>query len=84
MMADGVVMYDGINRYGIHHVHVMRGGRKVDVGAWLGQLGIELERLTLINEYEEEDTRMWHLHLAWMEEGEWDEWERVNVRTLKR
>ena len=73
-MVDGVVLYDGINRYGMHQMHVMRGGRKVDVEAWLQKLGIFRDQLTLINEYEEEETRMWHLHLAWKEDGEWDEW----------
>jgi hypothetical protein len=76
-MVEGVVMYDGVNRYGMRHVHVMRGGRPVDVDAWLKHLGIDRDRLRLINEYEEEDTRMWHLHLAWMEEGEWEEWEKT-------
>jgi len=77
MGGDEVIVEQGVSRFGLHRLHVMRmsadPGRsgEVDLERWVQEkvlaVGGEVE---LFYKYEEKDLGVWHLRLYWRVLGE--------------
>jgi hypothetical protein len=77
MDGDEVIVEQGVSRFGLHRLHVMRmsadPGRsgEVDLERWVQEkvlaVGGEVE---LFYKYEEKELGVWHLRLYWKAPGE--------------
>jgi len=65
-MEDEIVIEEGVSRFGLHRVHVMRMGAPVDLERWVKErvLAVGGEVKTWYR-YEEEGIGVHHLRLWW-------------------
>ena len=62
-MNDEIVVEEGISRFGLRRIHVMRAGQKVDRERVYEHVGYgEIEAVL---EYQDEELGMWHLRVYW-------------------
>jgi hypothetical protein len=66
-----MVIDRGVSRTGLHLVHVMRAGEKVDAEGWMRREAPAGARVWSL-EYKEEALEMWHF-LLWWKKGEDDD-----------
>jgi hypothetical protein len=66
-MDDEAIVEEGVSRYGLHRVHVVRMGGEVDAERWIREKTEEGGRVETFFRYEEEETGVHHLRLWWRE-----------------
>jgi hypothetical protein len=66
-MAEGVVVSEDVSRYGLHRLHVIRGGVPPAREAWLAgiQDGGQVEAIA---EWHDPSLNFYHLYIAWRSE----------------
>ena len=68
-MNDEIVVEEGISRFGLRRIHVMRAGQKVDREK-LYMEHVEDGKIEAVLEYQDEELGMWHLRVYWKNEQE--------------
>src|SRR5512139_639878 len=61
--SQGMVVDEGVSRFGLHRLHVVRAGSPVEAETYLERL--EGSEAATRFEYLEEEIGMWHLRLWW-------------------
>lgn len=69
---DEIIVHQGVSRYGLGQLHVMRMGAKPDVEAYMARVEEECGPVTwkLQVAYEEEGLGVHHLRLYWRQRNE--------------
>lgn len=63
--AQEMVVDEGVSRFGLHRLHVVRAGSPVGREQWM-----EGKEVEAVYEYEEEEIKMFHLRLWWRGSGD--------------
>ena len=63
-LVDEIIVEEGVSRFGLHRLHVIRMGGVVDQVKWIEERVGE-GRLEALVEYEDEGLGIYHLRLYW-------------------
>ena len=69
-MIDEIEVDRGVSQYGVHMVHVIRAGERVEAQAWIEKETV-CQEVELVDTFEAEDESLgvWHFWLFWKQKG---------------